>query len=365
MLAPGPHTAIKSWVMSIVSRHLQTPRLDIKFLDTGGSGKPVVFIHGNISTGEFFSDLLLKLPAEYRGIAPDLRGFGDTEPKPIDATRGVDDFVDDIHSLLSTIEGVAGKRVMLCGWSVGGAVVLRFAMKYPELVAGLVLEAPMSPFGFGGTRDSVGTPCFSDFAGSGAGTASPQFVECLAKKDRSADTDFSPRKIVRSFFFKTGYQLSAEDEDRYVEEILKTQLGADHYPGDASGSANWPTLAPGTRGMNNAISAKYVNLSDFAKVSSRPKVLWIRGTDDQIVSDTSLFCFGFLGKLGVIPGWPGDDSFPPQPMVSQMRALLDSYRANGGAYEEIVLEGCGHSPHLEKPTEFREKLFGFLTEAMG
>lgn len=136
MLAPGPHTAIKSWVMSIVSRHLQTPRLDIKFLDTGGSGKPVVFIHGNISTGEFFSDLLLKLPAEYRGIAPDLRGFGDTEPKPIDATRGVDDFVDDIHSLLSTIEGVAGKRVVLCGWSVGGAVVLRFAMKYPELVAG-------------------------------------------------------------------------------------------------------------------------------------------------------------------------------------------------------------------------------------
>ena len=348
--------------MSIVARHLVTPRLDIKFLDTGGAGQTVLFVHGNISTGEFFSDLLLKLPAQYRGIAPDLRGFGDTEPKPIDATRGVDDFVDDLHSLLTTLEGVAGKRVVLCGWSVGGSVVMRYAMKYPDQVAGLVLEAPMSPYGFGGTRDAVGTPCFADFAGSGAGTASPQFVECLAKKDRSADSDFSPRKIVRSFLFKSGFQLPAEKEDRLVDEILKTQLGADHYPGDAAGSANWPTLAPGVRGMNNAISAKFVNLSGFAKVSPQPKVLWIRGTDDQIVSDTSLFCFGFLGKLGVIPGWPGDESYPPQPMVSQMRALLSDYRAHGGKFEEVVLSDCGHSPHLEKPTEFREKLLGFLAE---
>ena len=114
--------------------------------------------------------------------------------------------------------------------------------------------------------------------------------------------------------------------------------------------------------MNNAISAKFINVSGFAKISPQPKVLWMRGSDDQIVSDTSLFCFGFLGKLGVIPGWPGDESFPPQPMVSQMRALLDDYRAHGGKYEEVVIPDCGHSPHLEKPTEFREKLLSFLTE---
>ncbi|MFO0656518.1 MAG: alpha/beta hydrolase [Polyangia bacterium] len=348
--------------MSIVSRQVVTPRLQIKCLDTGGSGQPVLFVHGNISTSEFFADLLLKLPPAYRGIAPDLRGFGDTEAKPIDATRGVDDFVDDIASLIDSIEGLAGKKVVLCGWSVGGAVVLRYAMKHPDRVAGLVLEAPMSPFGFGGTRDAVGTPCFADFAGSGAGTASPPFVERLAQKDRSADSDFSPRNIVRGFFVKAGHQIAAAEEDRYVDEILKTQIGADHYPGDAAGSANWPTVAPGTRGMNNAISPKYVNLSGFAKIPTHPKVLWIRGTDDQIVSDTSLFCFGFLGKLGVIPGWPGDEAYPAQPMVSQMRTLLNDYRANGGSYEEVVLTDCGHSPHLEKPTEFREKLLSFLHE---
>ena len=238
-------------------------------------------------------------------------------------------------------------------------------MKHPEEVAGLVLEAPMSPYGFGGTRDTVGTPCFDDCAGSSAGTASPQFVEQLRQGDRSADSDFSPRKILRSFFVKASFQIPASEEDRYVDEILKTQVGPDHYPGDATGSGNWPTLAPGMRGMNNAISAKFVNVSGFAKISPQPKVLWMRGSDDQIVSDSSLFCFGFLGKLGVIPGWPGDESFPPQPMVSQMRALLDDYRAHGGKYEEVVIPDCGHSPHLEKPTEFREKLLSFLTEIGG
>ena len=49
----------------------------------------------------------------------------------------------------------------------------------------------------------------------------------------------------------------------------------------------------------------------------KPPVLWIRGADDQIVSDQSLFDVGTLGALGAIPGYPGSDVFPSQPMVSQ------------------------------------------------
>ncbi|HLL07010.1 MAG TPA: hypothetical protein VK539_40920 [Myxococcaceae bacterium] len=33
-------------------------------------------------------------------------------------------------------------------------------------------------------------------------------------------------------------------------------------------------------------------------------MLRIRGADDQIVSDTSLFDFGLLGSLSAVPGWP-------------------------------------------------------------
>jgi pimeloyl-ACP methyl ester carboxylesterase len=89
-------------------------------------------------------------------------------------------------------------------------------------------------------------------------------------------------------------------------------------------------------------------------------VLWIRGDSDQIVSDTSAVDLGFLGQVGAVPGWPGADAYPPQPMVGQMRTVLDRYRAAGGRYEERVLADCGHSPHLEHPDEFNAIVRDFL-----
>ena len=70
-------------------------------------------------------------------------------------------------------------------------------------------------------------------------------------------------------------------------------------------------------------------------------MLWIRGDADQIVSDTSVFDLAFLGSVGAVPGWPGDEAFPPQPMVTQTRSVLDRYAATGGAYREVVLPDVG------------------------
>jgi pimeloyl-ACP methyl ester carboxylesterase len=348
--------------MSLSVRDIETPRLRLRVRDTGGHGRPVVFVHGNITTGEFFDQTLQALPEGFRGLALDLRGFGETEAKPIDATRGLRDFSDDLHALLTSLPEVleGGQKVVLLGWSVGGGVVLQYAIDHPENVAGLVLEAPMSPYGFGGTKGSEGAACFADFSGSGAGTANPGFVEQVKAGDRSEGSDTAPRKVMNSFFYKAPFRMPSEVEERYLTALLLTRISADHYPGDAATSQNWPGVSPGTRGMNNSLSPKYVNLSAFSGVKPRPKVLWIRGADDQIVSDTSLFCFGFLGQLGVIPGWPGADVYPPQPMVSQMRAVLDAYRAQGGEVQEVVLPDCGHSPHLEKPAEFNQLLTDFL-----
>jgi pimeloyl-ACP methyl ester carboxylesterase len=85
-------------------------------------------------------------------------------------------------------------------------------------------------------------------------------------------------------------------------------------------------------------------------------ILWIRGDSDQIVSDSSFFDFGTLGQLGYVPGWPGAEVYPPQPMVSQMRAVLDRY----GLYQEVVIADAGHSPHVEKPAEFMAAFLPFV-----
>lgn len=89
-------------------------------------------------------------------------------------------------------------------------------------------------------------------------------------------------------------------------------------------------------------------------------MLWIRGADDQIVSDTSLFDLGLLGQLGAVPGWPDADIYPPQPMIGQIRTVLTAYQANGGKMQEVVLPECGHSPHIEKQDEVLKLVNGFI-----
>jgi pimeloyl-ACP methyl ester carboxylesterase len=346
----------------ITSAIIETPRLRTHILTSGPeSGQPVVFIHGNASGARFFEETMLGLPGGFRGIAVDLRGFGGSEVKPINATRGLRDFSDDIHAVLSNRKVLReGEKVVLVGWSVGGGVAMQYAIDHAADVAKIVLLAPMSPFGFGGTKDVAGTPCWSDHAGSGGGTANPEFVKRIQMKDASEESDFSPRNVMNKFYFKPPFRAERSREDAFVAEILKLHVGAENYPGDLTMSPNWPGLAPAEGGMNNALSPRFVNLAAFAGIDPQPDVLWIRGADDQIVSDTSLFDLGFLGQLGVVPGWPGAEVFPPQPMIAQIRGVLDVYRAKGGSAREEILPNVGHSPHIEAADAFGRHLAAFL-----
>ena len=70
-----------------------------------------------------------------------------------------------------------------------------------------------------------------------------------------------------------------------------------------------------------------------------------------MVSDASMFDLARLGQLGAIPGWPGEEVLPVQPMVQQMRAVLDIYRARGGEVVEVELEGVAHGLPVEAPDQ--------------
>ena len=334
-------------------------------LQSGAEGTPpVLMVHGNVSSSRFFEEALAALPEGFRGFAPDLRGFGSSEAKLVDATRGLRDFSDDLFALVEAL-GLRGERLHLAGWSTGGAIALQYAMDHPREVATITLIDPMSPYGFGGTKGEDGIPCWPDFAGSGGGTTNPEFVRRLSEGDRSDEDANSPRNVMRQFYFKPPFKPEPEREEVYLSSMLSTRTGEDNYPGDLTSSQNWPGLAPGERGVNNAISPKYCNLSGFASIEQKPPVLWVRGADDAIVSDESLLDFGNLGRLGAVPDWPGEEVYPPQPMVSQMRALLETHASRGGSYHEEVIEECGHSPHVEKPEAFRRLFFEFISGAAG
>src|SRR5690606_16725311 len=86
------------------------------------------------------------------------------------------------------------------------------------------------------------------------------------------------------------------------------------------------------------------------------------GADGRLVAATSLSEAGCLGKLGLLPGWPGEDVYPPQPMVGQTREVLERYAAAGGRYREVRFEECGHTPYIENPERFMAEFTAVLAE---
>ena len=104
------------------------------------------------------------------------------------------------------------------------------------------------------------------------------------------------------------------------------------------------------------MSPKYCNTSAFAEIDPKPPVVWIWGSKDPVVSDTSSFDFGVLGEMGAVPGWPGADVYPAQPQVAQTPALLERYAGGGGSFEEVCLDGVGHGALVERPDVVAELL---------
>lgn len=226
----------------------------------------MLFVHGNVSSSAFWRDTLLALAeAGHRPLAVDLRGFGDTEPAPVDATRGLRDYSDDVLALLDAL-GLDG--VHLVGWSMGGGVVLQALRDRPSAVRSVTLVNPISPYGFGGTHGADGVLNHPDGTGGGAGGANPDFVKLLAAGDTSDDSPLSPRNVMRTTYVKPGTVI--EDEDALVASMLSTRVGEDHYPGDAATSEEWPGSVP-VRGACSTRSPRRTSGSTTCTRSTRSR----------------------------------------------------------------------------------------------
>jgi pimeloyl-ACP methyl ester carboxylesterase len=335
---------------------VETDRLTMHVIEAGPpDGIPVLLLHGNLSTGRYYESLMAAAPDRYRLIAPDLRGFGRTEARPIDATRGIRDWSDDAHALASALGLPADVHV--AGWSTGGAAAACYVIDHGA--ASLTLIDPVSPYGFGGCHRD-GAPCFEDWAGTGGGTANPDFTARLAAGDRSTESPFSPRNVLNSSYWAPTHHEPPEREEALLDELLLTPIGPAGYPGDVAPSDNWPGFGPGTTGLLNALSGRYLNWSGIVDVDPKPPVLWTHGTADIVIADASGWEMGTLGQMGLVPGWPGAEVYPPQLMVTQIDDVLARYREGGGRVDVEKYEGSGHFPVIDAADTWRTVFFTFL-----
>ncbi len=102
------------------------------YVDTWGSGAPVVFIHGLGASARYWGSLRRVLPIGYLGVAPDLLGFG-RSPAPPDASYDV-----DCHLAALTPHVPSGSLIV--AHSTGAILAAALAARRPDLTAGLLAE---------------------------------------------------------------------------------------------------------------------------------------------------------------------------------------------------------------------------------
>lgn len=346
----------------ITAETVTTDRLTSRVLFSGPEdGIPVLLIHGNFSSATWWEETMLQLPPQYRAIAPDQRSFGGADPDVhVDATKGMGEFVDDAIALL---DHLGYDEVHLVGNSLGGLVAWWMMADHPDRLLSVTLAGPGSPYGFGGTKDALGTPTTDDFAGSGGGLVNPEFVKLLLEGDLSTDSPFSPRNVMRLLVW--GPPFVPEREDALIAATLGVQLGDFGLPGDKTLSTNWPFVAPGLWGPSNAMSPKYLGnvVERIIAAATKVPVIWIYGADDVAVSDSAASDPGTWGPSGILPGFPGAEAYPPQPMMEQIRTVLNEYAEHGGICTEVAIEGSGHVPFFSHPDKFNDAFHAHLEEA--
>ena len=135
----------------ITAETISSARLTTRVLFAGDAdGAPVIFVHGNLTSATFWEETMLAMPAGYRCIALDQRGFGEADPDAaVDGSRGLTDMSDDVLALMDTL-GI--ERAHVVGHSMGGGITWHLLGDAPERLLSASLIAPVSPFGFGAQR---------------------------------------------------------------------------------------------------------------------------------------------------------------------------------------------------------------------
>lgn len=140
-----------------------------------GSGPPLFILHGLFGSSDNWVSIAKKLSDSFTVYLPDQRNHGQS---PHDDIHDYDSMSDDLHELVNDLNL---KKFFLAGHSMGGKTAISFAMKWPEMIYGL-LVADISPF----------------FREETAETAYSQHLEILRAMISTDLSSFTSRKEVES-----------------------------------------------------------------------------------------------------------------------------------------------------------------------
>ncbi|AWN31768.1 hypothetical protein DKG71_42035 [Streptomyces sp. NEAU-S7GS2] len=104
----------------------------LSYVDFGGPGRPLLALHGHMSEGLSYAELAARLAPEWRVLAPDQRGHGESD-RAADYSR--EGYLADLKALMDHLNL---DRAALLGHSLGAINAYQFAARHPERVTALI-----------------------------------------------------------------------------------------------------------------------------------------------------------------------------------------------------------------------------------
>ena len=121
-----------------VEQRVNTGAAEI-FLRRGGSGPPLLLLHGFPETHLMWRDVAPRLASRFTVIAPDLRGCGQSSCPPSDDAHAPYSKRAMAKDMIAVMAELGFDRFALAGHDRGGRVAYRLALDQPDRVDGLAL----------------------------------------------------------------------------------------------------------------------------------------------------------------------------------------------------------------------------------
>ncbi len=111
----------------------------IAYVDKG-EGRPVIFLHGNPASSYLWRNVIPHLSGEYRVIAPDLIGMGDSD-KPVLAHT----YTDSVNYMSAFLDGLDLHNAVLVIQDWGSGIGWQYARTHPDRVSAIAFMEAMTP----------------------------------------------------------------------------------------------------------------------------------------------------------------------------------------------------------------------------
>lgn len=105
------------------------------YWESTGQGLPLMMVAGLGGVATYWTPQIQTFGQDYRVIVHDQRGTGRSSQIPV---RSVEQMADDA---LAVMDAAGVERVLYLGHSTGGAIGVALALKHPDRIAGLVINA--------------------------------------------------------------------------------------------------------------------------------------------------------------------------------------------------------------------------------